>query len=37
MTFLELTEYAKNGMMTPNFGYQAEQLAYLTLDSILRA
>ena len=37
MTFLELTEYAKNGMMTPNFGYQSEQLAYLTLVSILRA
>lgn len=37
MTFFELTEYAKNGMMTPNFGYQSEQLAYLTLVSILRA
>ena len=37
MPFLELTEYAKNGMMTPNFGYQSEQLAYLTLVSILRA
>lgn len=37
MTFLELTEYAKNGMMTPNFGYQSEQLAYLTLVYILRA
>ena len=37
MTFLELTEYAKNGMMTTNFGYQSEQLAYLTLVSILRA
>lgn len=37
MTFLELTEYAKNGMMTPNFGYQSEQLAYLTVLSILRA
>lgn len=37
MTFLELTEYAKNGMMTPNFSYQSEQLAYLTLVSILRA
>ena len=37
MTFLELTEYAKNGMMTPNFGHQSEQLAYLTLVSILRA
>lgn len=37
MTFSELTEYAKNGMMTPNFGYQSEQLAYLTLVSILRA
>ena len=37
MTFLELTESAKNGMMTPNFGYQSEQLAYLTLVSILRA
>lgn len=37
MTFLELTECAKNGMMTPNFGYQSEQLAYLTLVSILRA
>ena len=37
MTFLELTEYAKNGIMTPNFGYQSEQLAYLTLVSILRA
>lgn len=37
MTFSELTEYAKNGMMTPNFGHQSEQLAYLTLGSILRA
>ena len=37
MTFSELTEYAKNSMMTPNFGYQSEQLAYLTLVSILRA
>lgn len=37
MTFSELTEYAKNGMMTPNFGYQSEQLAYLTLVSTLRA
>lgn len=37
MTFSELTEYAKNGMMTPIFGYQSEQLAYLTLVSILRA
>lgn len=37
MTFSELTEYAKNGMMAPNFGYQSEQLAYLTLVSILRA
>ena len=37
MTFLELTEYAKNGMMTPNFCYQSEQLAYLTVLSILRA
>lgn len=37
MTFSELTEFAKNGMMTPNFGYQSEQLAYLTLISILRA
>ena len=37
MTFSELTEYAKNGMMTPNFGYQSEQIAYLTLVSILRA
>lgn len=37
MTFSELTEHAKNGMMTPNFGYQSEQLAYLTLVSILRA
>lgn len=37
MTFSELTECAKNGMMTPNFGYQSEQLAYLTLVSILRA
>lgn len=37
MTFSELTECAKNGMMAPNFGYQSEQLAYLTLVSILRA
>lgn len=37
MTFSELTEYAKNGVMTPNFGYQSEQLAYLTLVYILRA
>ena len=37
MTFWELTEYAKNGMMAPNFGHQSEQLAYLTLVSILRA
>lgn len=37
MTFLELTECAKNGMMTPNFGYQSEQLADLTVLSILRA
>ena len=37
MTFLELTEYAKNGVVTPNFGYQSEQLAYLTLVSTLRA
>lgn len=37
MTFDELTECAKNGMMTPSFGYQSEQLAYLTLVSILRA
>lgn len=37
MTFDELTECAKNGMITPNFGYQSEQLAYLTLVSILRA
>lgn len=37
MTFWELTEYAKNGMMEPNFSHQSEQLAYLTLGSILRA
>lgn len=37
MTFPELTECAKNGMMTLNFGYQSEQLAYLILVSILRA
>lgn len=37
MTFLELTEYAKNSMITPNFGCQSEQLAYLTVLSILRA
>lgn len=37
MTFLELTECAKNGMMMPIFGHQSEQLAYLTLVSILRA
>lgn len=37
MTFLELTECAKNGMITPNFGYQSEQQAYLTVLSILRA
>lgn len=37
MTFSELTECAKSGMMTPNFGYQSEQLAYLTVLSILRA
>lgn len=37
MTFDELTECAKNGMITPNFGYQSEQLAYLTVLSILRA
>lgn len=37
MTFNELTEFAKNGMMTPNLGYQSEQLAYLTVLSILRA
>lgn len=37
MTFLDLTEYAKNGMMMPIFGHQSEQLAYLTLVSILRA
>ena len=37
MTFWELTECAKNGMMKPNFGHQSEQLAYLTLVSILRA
>ena len=37
MTFWELTEYAKNGMMEPNFSHQSEQLAYLTLASILRA
>lgn len=37
MTFDELTEYAKNSMITPNFGCQSEQLAYLTLVSILRA
>lgn len=37
MTFLELTEYAKNGMMMPILGHQPEQLAYLTLVSILRA
>lgn len=37
MTFLELTEYAKNGMMKPNFSHQSEQLAYLTLVSTLRA
>lgn len=37
MTFSELTEYAKNGMMTPIFGYQSEQMAYLTVLSILRA
>lgn len=37
MTFLELTEYAKNGMMMPILGHQSEQLAYLTLVSILRA
>lgn len=36
MTFLELTEYAKNGMMMPILGHQSEQLAYLTLVSILR-
>lgn len=37
MTFDELTEYAKNSMITPNFGRQSEQLAYLTVLSILRA
>lgn len=37
MTFSELTEYAKNGMMKPNFCHQSELLAYLTLVSILRA
>lgn len=37
MTFLQLTEYAKNGMMMPILGHQSEQLAYLTLVSILRA
>lgn len=37
MTFLELTEYAKKGMIKPNFGHQSEQLAYLTVLSILRA
>lgn len=37
MTFDELTECAKNGMIMPNFGYQSEQLAYLTVLSILRA
>lgn len=37
MTFDELTEYAKNSMITPNFGCQSEQLAYLTVLSILRA
>lgn len=37
MTFDELTKCAKNGMITPNFGYQSEQLAYLTVLSILRA
>lgn len=37
MTFLGLTEYAKNSMITPNFGCQSEQLAYLTVLSILRA
>ena len=37
MTFSELTEYAQNGMMEPNFSHQSEQLAYLTLVSILRA
>lgn len=37
MTFSELTEYAKNGMIKPNFGHQSEQLAYLTLVSTLRA
>ena len=37
MTFLELTKYAKNGMIKTNFGYQSEQLAYLTVLSILRA
>lgn len=37
MTFDELTEYAKNSMITPNFGCQSEQIAYLTLVSILCA
>ena len=37
MTFSELTEYAKKGIIMSNFGYQSEQLAYLTLVSILRA
>lgn len=37
MTFPELTEYAKNGMIEPNFNCQSEQLAYLTLVCILRA
>ena len=37
MTFPELTEYAKNGMIKPNFSHQSEQLAYLTLVSTLRA
>lgn len=37
MTFLELTECAKNGMMMPIFGCQSEQLAYLMLVSTLRA
>lgn len=37
MTFSELTEYAKNGMIKPNFSHQSEQIAYLTLVSILRA
>lgn len=37
MTFNEIVEHAKNGLGKPNFAYQSEQLAWLTVRNLLLA